>query len=273
LLEGLSGANAPAKLTLRDHALTFLDEGAGRFSAETAVRKLTGEALRIAKAGSWEVSLVLDPPKTNQLPTENFRQILASSNPRYTGWPVWLDSSGFQESAHRPVVKSNAWETFIVSSDSWSRHLDFYRFDPNGKFYLHRNLQDDTSDKVQHGTLLDPTLVIIRIAEAVAVGLAFARALNWQAEPCTLGFAARWTKLQGRTLASWANPEAYISPRGKASDDTAVGYTQLRSDTPPNAIAPAVQELIRPLFVLFDGFEMPRQSVEGWVQRLLERNL
>jgi hypothetical protein len=156
--------------------------------------------------------------------------------------------------------------------ENWSKYLDFYRFDPNGQFYLHRNLQDDTSDKVQPGTVLDPTLVMYRIAEVVAVGLAFARALNWQAEPITLGFLARWTKLHGRTLASWANHEAYISPRGKASDDIAMGYTQLRSDTPPNAIAPAVQELVQPLFVLFDGFEMPRQSVEGWVQRLLERN-
>jgi hypothetical protein len=273
LLEAVSGTSAPAKLTLRDNALAFLDEGMNRFSAEIAARKLTGEAARVAKAGSWEVSLVLDPPKTNQLPTENFRQMLASSNPRYTGWPVWLDSSGFQENAHHPVVKSNAWETFIVSLDSWSKHLDFYRFDPNGRFYLHRNLQDDTSDKIQPGTALDPILVMIRMAEAVAVGLAFSRALNWHTEPTTLGFAARWTRLQGRTLAAWANPMAYISPRGTASDDIAVGYTQLRSDTPPNAIAPAVQELVQPLFVLFGGFEMPRQSVEGWVQRLLERSL
>jgi hypothetical protein len=89
LLEAVSGTGAPAKLTLRDHALAFLDEGMNRFCSEIAARKLTGEALRIAKAGSWEVSLVLDPPKMNQLPTESFRQILASSNPIYTGWPAW----------------------------------------------------------------------------------------------------------------------------------------------------------------------------------------
>jgi hypothetical protein len=262
-----------AKPLLNKEALSFLEDGVRRFSAEAAARKLNGEALRVSKAGSWEVSLVIDPQKINQLPTEKFRQVLASSNPRYSGWPVWLDSSTFQNAAHRPVVKSNGWETFIVSLESWSKHLDFYRFDPNGKFYLHRNLQDDTSDRVAPGTALDPILVIIRIAEAVAVGLTFAKALEWKPEDSTLGFAARWTNLRGRTLESWANPAAYISPHGHASDDAAVGFSELRLDTPINAIAPTVQELVRPLFVLFGGFEIPQAAVEEWVKRLVERRL
>lgn len=269
-----SGGEGPAtKSTLRKQTLAFLDDGTKMFSAEVTARKLDGEALRISRAGSWEVSLLIEPPKTEQLATENFRQILASSNPRYTGWPVWLDSSGFQEKAHRPVVRSNGWQTFIVSLESWSKHLDFYRFDPHGKFYLHRNLQDDTTDRVPPGSALDPILVMIRITEAVAVGLAFAKALDWKPEETTLGFAARWTKLKGRTLESWANPMAHISPHGEAADDTAVGYTQLRLDTPTNAIAPAIKELVQPLFILFGGFQMPQPSIESWVQRLLERRL
>jgi hypothetical protein len=267
------GEGTGAKSTLRTQTLAFLDEGVERFSAEVADRKLAGEALRISKAGSWELSLVINPPKVGQLPTESFRQTLASRNPRYTGWPAWLDSSGFQEKAHRPVVKNNGWEAFIASLEGWSNHLDFYRFDPNGRFYLHRNLQDDSTEKIPPGTALDPILVMIRIAEAVAVGLAFAKGLDWKPEETTLGFAARWTKLRGRTLESWANQMAYISPRGEASDDTAIGYTELRLDTPTNAIAPAIKELVQPLFVLFGGFEMPQPAVEQWVQRLLERKL
>lgn len=270
---GGSGRNSAAAKSLESQSCALLDDGMKRFSAEVAARKLMGDALRIAVGGSWEVALVIDPLKINQLPTESFRQTFSASNPRLTGWPVWLDSSGFQEKAHRPVVSDNGWQTFIVSLDSWSKHLDFYRFDPTGKFYLHRNLQDDASDKVPAGALLDPILVTIRIAEAVAVGLTFAKALSWKSENTTLGFAARWTKLRGRKLELWANQMAYISPRGEASDDMAVGYTQLSLDTPTNAIAPAIEELLRPLFVLFDGFEMPRASIEQWVQKLLERNL
>jgi hypothetical protein len=114
---------------------------------------------------------------------------------------------------------------------------------------------------------------MIRITEAVAVGLAFAKALKWMPEQTTLGFAVRWTKLRGRTLEPWANPMAYFSPHGQASDDSAAGYAELRLDTPANAIAPAIRELIRPLFVLFNGFEMPQPTIEDWVQRVLERRL
>lgn len=271
---GLSGSGAmPPSGALRDRATSFLDVGLAKFTAEVAAQKLSLEALRIATGGSWEVSLVIDPPKIDQLPTDSFRRALASSNPRLTGWPVWLDSSDFQNAANRPIVRDNGWETFIVSLEHWSNHLDFYRFDPNGKFYLHRNLQDDAVSKIKPGTVLDPILATIRTAEAVMVGLAFVKALGWKSEEAMLGFAVRWSKLRGRRLESWANPMAYISPRGQASDDIAVGYTQLRADTPTNAIAPTVEELLRPLFVLFDGFQMPSTSTEAWVQRLVERKL
>lgn len=259
--------------TLRHETLSFLEEGMQRFSQTVLEKKLDPDTSKIATGGSWEVSLVISPQKEKQLPTNDFRNILASSNPRFTGWPVWLDSSSFSERAHRPIVKDNGWETFIVSLDSWSKHLDYYRFDPHGKFYLHRNLQDDTSDKVKSGKALDPILVIIRIAEAVAVGLSFAKALDWVPDETTLGIAARWSKLKGRTLESWANPLAYVSPHGEASDDVATSFIQLPLDTPVSAIAPAVEQLVRPLFVLFDGFEMPKPSIEQWVQRLVERRL
>jgi hypothetical protein len=61
-------------------------------------------------------------------------------------------------------------------------HLDFYRFDPNGKFYLLRNLQDDTKDTIPPCTVLDPIIAILRVAETIAVGLSFARALGWKSE-------------------------------------------------------------------------------------------
>jgi hypothetical protein len=262
-----------AKPLLRDRALELLDEGMKRFGTEVAQRKLSGEAKRLVEGGSWEVALIIDPPKVDQLPTESFRQILASSNPRFTGWPVWLDSSDFRETANRPVVRSGAWETFVVSVEEDFSDVDFYRFDPNGKFYLYRNLQDDASNKVRPGTALDPILVVIRLAEAVAVGLAFAKALGWPAEQTTLGFATRWTKIRGRKIHSWANNRAYFSERSPASDDVAVGFCQLHADTPANAIAPTIETLARPLFVLFGGFEMPKPSIEQWVQKLIERRL
>jgi hypothetical protein len=219
------------------------------------------------------VALVIDPPRLDRLPDQVFRSTISSSNPQYTGWPVWLDSSQFTDESARPKVKDKAWEALIVSLAGWSKHIDFLRLDPKGEFYLWRNFPDDVSDRVKPGTLLDPIIVIARVAEAIAVGLSFAKALGWKPNETRLGFAFRWSKLKGRELASWANPGVFFNTYGPAHDNAATTCVELPMDTPVAAIPPAVEQAVRDLFVLFDGYRMPNNVIEYWVQRLIERRL
>ena len=179
--------------------------------------------------------------------------------------------SGFQDRAAAPIVKGNAWEALIVSLGGWSKHVDFSRVDPKGEFYLRRNLQDDVSDRVKPGEFLDPIIVILRVAEAMAVGLAFAKALGWEPEKTKLSFAFRWTGLQGRKLVAWSNPAVTVSSFDAAHDADVTTFVELPMDTPENAIAPYVEQAIRGLFVLFGGDQFPLQSIEHWVRRLIER--
>jgi hypothetical protein len=145
--------------------------------------------------------------------------------------------------------------------------------DPRGQFYLGRILQDDISDEVRPKTILDPILVILRTAEVMAVGLAFAKALGWDPESTRLGFAFRWTRLTGRQLDCWSNPMVPISSTDRAHDDVAETFVEIPLITPVNAIAPYVEQAIRDLFVLFGGYVMPTGAVENWVYRLIERKL
>jgi hypothetical protein len=187
---------------------------------------------------------------------------------------VWLDSSTFTDESARPKVKAKAWEALIVSLEGWSKHIDFMRFDPKGEFYLWRNLADDVNpDRVEPGTVLDPILVIISVAEAIAVGLAFAKALGWEPDMTRLGFAFRWTNLKNRRLRAWANPAVFFSAYGSAQDDSVTTCVEIPLDTPATAISPAVERAVQDLFLLFDGYSMPSNSVEHWVQRLVERKL
>jgi hypothetical protein len=272
--DALGGAGTTWPAALRERAMALLGEGSDRFKNALEARTLNPEEQKLADAGSWSVALAINPPRTDKLPDQVFRSTLASSNPRYTGWPVWLDSSGFTDESARPKVLDKAWEALIVSPAHAAGHLDCLRLDPKGEFYLRRNLQDDTTDKVKPFTYLDPVLVIIRVAEAIAVGLSFAKALGWEPEPTRLGYAFRWTKLKGRCLASWANRQAYLSADyGPAHEDEVTSYIELSLDTPITAISPAVDQATQDLFVLFDGFRMPVTSIEHWVQRLIERKL
>ena len=172
-----------------------------------------------------------------------------------TGWPVWLDSRSFTDPQSRPKVTDKGWDVLIVSLEGRSRHIDFYRFEPKGEFYLWRNLEDDASEKIKPGTLLEPIIVILRVTEAIAVGLSIAKALTKDVETTRLGFAFRWRKLKGRKLEPWGNPGVIpISAFESAHDDEVNTYIESSLDTPTSAIAPLVDQATQDLFVLFGGY-------------------
>jgi hypothetical protein len=267
-------ANAPPPPTLRDRAESLLDDGERRFQTALQSRSLDAEEQKLVTAGSWSIAMIIDPPKRDARPDRTFSSIIAASNPKYTGWPIWLDSSTSSTPENRPKVHENAVEALIASVVlGWSHHLDFYRLDPKGNFFLRRVLQDDTvPSKVKPGTALDPFLAAIRIAEAIAVGIAFAKALDWNPEKTRLGFAFKWKGLAGRNLSRWADPYGGID-WGQSHDDEVTTFTELSLDTPISAIAPFVDEATRDLFVLFNGHVLTPGVIEDWVRRLIERKL
>ena len=274
LLSALGGVLQPPAPNLKARTLALLQSGRQRFEAALADRKPTKDELAKIRRGSWEVALTIDPAHSDRLPDDVFLRTLASSNPQYTGWPVWLDSRLFTDNRSAPVVKEKGWEALIISLEGrLSKHVDFLRYDPRGEFYLWRALQDDISDEIPPGKMLEPILVILRVTEALLVGLAFAKALGWKSEEARLGFAFRWTKLKGRQLEPWANSVVPISAFGTAQDDTVTTFVELPLDTPESAVAPYVDQATRDLFVLFGGYRFPSAAIENWVRRLAERRL
>ena len=227
----------------------------------------------LADALSWSIALVIDPPQTARVPDQVFLTTLASANPQYTGWPVWLDSRGFTDRRNAPIIKDKAWEALVVSAQGWSAHLDFSRLDPRGDFFLRRVLQDDLTEKIKPNSALDPILVLIRVSEAIAVGLAFARALGWKEDTTRLGFAFRWTKLSGARTHFLGKSDTHVSEGYQAHDNEVVTFTELSLDTPASAIAPIVEQATQDLFAIFNGYKMPTEAVEEWTRRLVERRL
>jgi len=102
--------------------------------------------------------------------------------------------------------------------DVLSNHIDFLRLDPRGSFYLLRILQDDLRKQVVPGRTLEPIVAILRVAEAIAVGLAFVKALGFDDATTKLAYAFQWTRLKGRELAGSANPQVLISSGYVAHD-------------------------------------------------------
>ncbi|TPP11654.1 AlbA family DNA-binding domain-containing protein [Rhizobium glycinendophyticum] len=263
----LTEKSSPA---LRERTLKAIEQHIERMKEGLAAR---GAGILQAKNGWWSVLLKFDPPLPDNISARDFLRTIGSANPQYTGWPVWLDSSGFTNKNDRPTLVDKVWQAAIIDTgDSWSRHADFYRFDRSGEFFLWRVLQDDLSDKIEPGKYLDPGLMMYRVLETLAVGLAFCKALA-PSQETTLAFAFRWSNLQPRELDSWADRNRYFSPRGTAMGNEAEGYIEMAADTPPEALVSYAQVVTRDLFELWDGWQYPTKAIEQQLERLLKRNL
>lgn len=233
--------------------------------------------VKLPEHGSWEVALLIMGDIPEHKANKEFLNLLDSSNPNYTGWPVWLISSNFSDRTAHPYVVNGVWETLIVSINTdWIDHVDFMILDPKGKFYLRRPLTDDiagTDRSPAPLTELDFGLPIIRSAEAIAVGIVYAKAMGCNSENTLLAYAFRWKRLQGRELSYWAQPGRYISPERRAYQDEVEVSIIVPLETPLSALHTFVNQVVQPLYNVFDGFSLGENVVEELTQGLIERRM
>jgi hypothetical protein len=271
----LIGQQANPPPTLRDRAEKLVEDGEVRYREAIKDRKPDADQQKLAdSSGFWSVGLIIDPPHTDALPDHDFASVIGASNPQLSGWPVWLDARFSSDAQNREKRKDNALE-YLVITHGWSNHIDFARLDPIGEFFLHRMHQDDgIINGVQPGTVIDPLIVIWRVTEAMAVGIAFAKGLNWAPQDTLLGFAFRWHNLKGRHLGVWSKPFYFDHlGGGKAENDEISSFVEFSLDTPLSALPEFVEEVTRKLFIAFNGATIDITMIEIAVKQLLERTI
>lgn len=259
------------EVTTEDLLRKYLKEGEERFATV-----VTERGIQLPDHGVWEVALLLVGDVPRHTASQEFLSLIDSSNPRYTGWPAWLDSRGFIEQTARPYIHEGVWEALLTIIGTDLDHLDFMRLDPKGRFYLRRALQDDISSSKRAPepmTVLDFGLPIIRTAEAIAVGIAFAKAMGCNEENTLLAFSFKWSRLKGRALTSWAKPDRYISGGRHAYQDEVLVFVDVPLETPLSALNEYVSQAIQPLFEVFEGFQLSNDVIEDLTRRLVERRL
>ena len=99
-----------------------------------------------------------------------------------------------------------------------------------------------------------------------------ARALGWT-DDATLNFVFRWTKLKGRKLDTWANPFSGLYTGGQTNTDEVDSFVRVSADIAPSALAPFIEDAVRRLFAQFDGYALPKGTVEYWLEKPLTRTL
>jgi hypothetical protein len=171
----------------------------------------------------------------------------------------------------------NSWKRFIYEDGTgWGAHLDFWIIDLPNRFYHRRALQDDiggSSNKRESMKLFDPVLATLRVAEALAVPLHFARTLGLAEKGQAIGYGFRWTGLSGRELSTWANPERHISPGRRSVQDEVTIFVNVPASANEGALTPIVKNVMDDVTSIFSGFTIPQQVVENMVKRLFDRRL
>ena len=275
IVRGLSGALAGGlqpEETTEDRLRKYLEESKERYSTVIEER-----GVQLPPHGAWEVGLLLIGDNPTHSANQDFLNLLNSSNPRHTGWPIWLDSRNFYDESTRPYVFEETWEALIVALTPNLRHIDFMRLNPEGRFYLRRAFEDDILTHLPHSPepmeYFDFVFPVERTAEALAVGIAFAKAMGCDPEETQLAFGFRWTGLQGRKLTSWVEPTRYLPPEGPAYQDGVITFVEVPLETPLSALGEFVNQAVKPLFEVFDGFALSKDVVEDLTRRVIEKRL
>jgi hypothetical protein len=262
-----------------ESAREVLDTGDRLFREALGRLANLNEAERAAfDLGAQEIGLAIEGTVPDFVANERFLNLVMSANPRLRAdWPVWIDTRGFQDPRFRPRVTNKAWQTLFVTAGKSPWDLaDFYRLDPKGQFYLRRILEDDSfarANRFRVGAYLDPHHVIVRTAEAMAVGMAFAQAMSCDPAATRLAFGFRWTKLAGRIIHSWTGVGRFLPSRQQyeSTDDEAEAFVEMPLSTPMSGLSSFVERATSSLFAQFGGFEVPIGFINTVVQKLIEK--
>jgi hypothetical protein len=138
-------------------------------------------------------------------------------------------------------------------------HLDFAIFDPKGRFFLRRAFEDDMgADALKAAKTIEIYIQAWRIAEALAVGRAFANALGASSET-SLSFAYRWSGIKNRQIDLWAHLGAEFLSARASQQDISQSNVAIAASANDEEIVGRTVDALQKLVLPFGDVKIPRQ--------------
>lgn len=268
----LSGLDIPGLLTQFGSASigpetavidAFLNECRQRF-----LEVPKAEDVRDLGRGRFEVAFIINTTQERQggRADDTFLSSFMYANPNHSGWPLWMDTRGASETRDRPRTRSGGWEALIedYAGSFIVPHLDFWRIEPPGSFYHARVLLDDAiaiKNGKEPNQFFSIDFAVSSVAEAIAIGVSFAKSMAFPENHTTLEFVFRWSGLEGRQLSSH-NVGRYFSPGRVCGDDEITNYISVPLDLAPSSIPSLVPDVVGELFSSFNGMTFSNTTIE-----------
>lgn len=264
ILDGRETQSLPPLPSEEAQLATWADDGLERWMARAPI---SPTMVKLLPPGFYRAAYKLVGPME---PIE-FSKLLGAVNSattRHTGWsPFWVPT----RDGIKPYVKDGAVECFLGGEDPRRMvddpaHADFWRVSPTGEAVLIRGFDEDSyPDRMKPGTVFDVTLPVWRIGDCLLQAAKFAAAVG--RPDAEIVFSVKWSGLAGRMMTHVEGrrilPGSYV-----AQQDTLDRVITVRADQVADSLPEILFELLKPLYALFDFFELPKSLVDEEAQRL-----
>jgi hypothetical protein len=255
LLGGGQSTVAPPAPSTIDEVDAWAEDSLARWSHLIAERGVTDVYSHGRATYAYLVGSAFNRPSQQDL-----IGVLEQAKGPETGWPMWLVLHGDRTGA--PMPHQGTIEALLAGGTVFNdpSHSDYWRADPSGRFFLLRGFEeDDEQEKRESGTVFDFLLPVWRCGEALLHASRVAEALG--VPDATITFRVSWTGLQGRALRSlWER--RFMDGSRQAREDAVVSHVAVSADSISPNLAAILQQLLAPLYAVFDFFQMPQNVVE-----------
>jgi Putative DNA-binding domain len=209
---------------------------------------------------------MLDVPAAPTL-NDLLRRMQDASRIKHTGWGpfVLLTREPFQP--HPVAGNLEAWTGEPVA-DRLARtaaHCDFWRASPSGRLFLQRGYDEDSTDRTESGTLIDVTIPIWRVGEALLYVSRLARL--FAADP-QIRVRCKYTGLRGRRLGALDPARNFFMREYNSVDDDAELQAAASAREIDDNLVEVVHPLLVPLYERFSLFDLTVDLVRQELDRL-----
>jgi hypothetical protein len=218
--------------------------------------------------GRYEISFqLLDVPAAASA-GELVRRMTLASQVKHTGWGPFVQL-GRREFEPR-IVGGNveAWlgqpmEDRVMRN---SAHCDYWRANPSGLFFLLRGHDEDTIEGIEPGTIIDITLPIWRVGEALLYASRIARSYS---ENPRISVRCHYRGLNNRRLGAVDQMRRFFMDDTRVCHDADVrlSTTASAAELDDNLIE-VLHPLLVPLYERFRFFELPLELVRAEITRM-----
>ena len=203
------------------------------------------------------------------------REALKQSVAPHAGWPLFLF---LPQPGLAPYEQDEAIQCWVKPQDGAggarafgdAAHCDFWRVSPQGRAMTIRGHQEDGEETFAPGTILDATLPIWRLAEALLHAARLARHVSEDPPATQVRLRALYTGLGGRVLKSWANPlsDLFIEGGASRSDEAQLEITAAALDIEAE-LPRLVHSMVASLYERFGVSGLSLERVKAETTRML----